>query len=161
MEYIAIIETKEKNDFDHLTLGELLNQSREKLEIEIKEVANFLKVRPNDIKLLENNDIEKIAKNIYIPGLIKSYGKYLKINNKIINEKIQELSLRSNIEVKKHTLINLGDDRSLSPSKNFFYNSMIAFVILSLFFILLFILEHKNELINTKNIISDIQKINN
>jgi cytoskeletal protein RodZ len=161
MEHIAIIETKEKNDFDHLTLGELLNQSREKLEIEIKEVANFLKVRPNDIKLLENNDIEKIAKNIYIPGLIKSYGKYLKINNKIINEKIQELSLRSNIEVKKHTLINLGDDRSLSPSKNFFYNSMIAFVVLSLFFILLFILEHKNELINTKNIISDIQKINN
>ena len=161
MEHITIIETKEKNDFDHLTLGELLNQSREKLEIEIKEVANFLKVRPNDIKLLENNDIEKIAKNIYIPGLIKSYGKYLKINNKIINEKIQELSLRSNIEVKKHTLINLGDDRSLSPSKNFFYNSMIAFVVLSLFFILLFILEHKNELINTKNIISDIQKINN
>ena len=161
MEYTAIIETKEKNDFDHLTLGELLNQNREKLEIEIKEVANFLKVRPNDIKLLENNDIEKIAKNIYIPGLIKSYGKYLKINNKIINEKIQELSLRSNIEVKKHTLINLGDDRSLSPSKNFFYNSMIAFVVLSLFFILLFILEHKNELINTKNIISDIQKINN
>ncbi len=161
MEYTAIIETKEKNDFDHLTLGELLNQSREKLEIEIKEVANFLKVRPNDIKLLENNDIEKIAKNIYIPGLIKSYGKYLKINNKIINEKIQELSLRSNIEVKKHTLINLGDDRNLSPSKNFFYNSMIAFVVLSLFFILLFILEHKNELINTKNIISDIQKINN
>lgn len=161
MEHITIIETKEKNDFDHLTLGELLNQSREKLEIEIKEVANFLKVRPNDIKLLENNDIEKIAKNIYIPGLIKSYGKYLKINNKIINEKIQELSLRSNIEVKKHTLINLGDDRSLSPSKNFFYNSMIAFVVLSFFFILLFILEHKNELINTKNIISDIQKINN
>lgn len=161
MEYTAIIETKEKNDFDHLTLGELLNQNREKLEIEIKEVANFLKVRPNDIKLLENNDIEKIAKNIYIPGLIKSYGKYLKINNKIINEKIQELSLRSNIEVKKHTLINLGDDRNLSPSKNFFYNSMIAFVVLSLFFILLFILEHKNELINTKNIISDIQKINN
>ena len=161
MEYTAIIETKEKNDFDHLTLGELLNQNREKLEIEIKEVANFLKVRPNDIKLLENNDIEKIAKNIYIPGLIKSYGKYLKINNKIINEKIQELSLRSNIEVKKHTLINLGDDRSLSPSKNFFYNSMIAFVVLSLFFILLFILEHKNELINTKNIISDIKKINN
>ncbi len=161
MEYTAIIEIKEKNDFDHLTLGELLNQNREKLEIEIKEVANFLKVRPNDIKLLENNDIEKIAKNIYIPGLIKSYGKYLKINNKIINEKIQELSLRSNIEVKKHTLINLGDDRSLSPSKNFFYNSMIAFVVLSLFFILLFILEHKKELINNKNIISDIQKINN
>jgi len=161
MEYTFIVETKEKNDLDQLTMGELLNISREKLGIEIKEVASFLKVRPNDIKLLENNDIEKIAKNIYIPGLIKSYGKYLKINNKLINEKIQELSLRSNIEVKKHTLINLGDDRNLSPSKNFFYNSMFAFFILSLFFILLFMLEHKKELINTENIISDIQKINN
>lgn len=161
MEHITIIETKEKNDFDHLTLGELLNQSREKLEIEIKEVANFLKVRPNDIKLLENNDIEKIAKNIYIPGLIKSYGKYLKINNKIINEKIQELSLRSNVEVKKHTLINIGKDQELSPNKEVFFNVAILCIILLIFFIIFFSLENKNELINTKNIIFEIEKINN
>jgi cytoskeletal protein RodZ len=161
MENADIINKNNNNDFDQLTLGDLLRLSREKAEIDIKEIATFLKVRSSDIKLLENNDIEKIAKNIYIPGLIKSYGKYLKINSKIINEKIQELSLRSNIEVKKHTLINLGDDRNLSPSKNLYFNSVVMFVTLLLFLIIFFSLEHKKEIINTKNIISDIQKINN
>ena len=161
MENADINNKNNNNDFDQLTLGDLLRLTREKAEIDIKEIATFLKVRSSDIKLLENNDIEKIAKNIYIPGLIKSYGKYLKINSKIINEKIQELSLRSNIEVKKHTLINLGDDRNLSPSKNLYFNSVVMFVTLLLFLIIFFSLEHKKEIINTKNIISDIQKINN
>lgn len=161
MEYIELINKDKSNDFEQLTLGELLHLSREKAEIDIVQVANFLKVRSNDIKLLENNDIEKIAKNIYIPGLIKSYGKYLKINSKIINEKIQELSLRSNIDIKKHMLLNVGGSKNLSPSKEIFFNSLVASIILFLFLIIFFSLERKNDLINTKNIISDIQKINN
>ena len=161
MEYITLINKDDNNDFEQLSLGELLRLSREKAKIDIMQVANFLKVRSGDINLLENNDIEKIAKNIYIPGLIKSYGKYLKINTKIINEKIQELSLRSNIDVKKHMLLNVGDSKNLSPSKEIFFNSLVASVILFLFFIIFFSLERKNDLINTENIISDIQKINN
>ena len=155
MEYITLINKDANNDFEQLSLGELLRLSREKAKIDIIEVANFLKVRSSDIKLLENNDIEKIAKNIYIPGLVNSYGKYLKINTKIINEKIQELSLRSNIDIKKHMLLNVGDSKNLSPSKEIFFNSLVASVIL------FFSLDRKNDLINTENIISDIQKINN
>ena len=120
-----------------------------------------MKVRPSEIKLLENNDIEKIAKSVYIPGLVKSYGKYLNINAKIINEKIQELSLRSNVEVKKHTLINIGKDQELSPSNEIFFNITILCTILFIFFSIFFSLENKNELINTKNIIFEIEKINN
>ena len=161
MQNNSIIEKKITHDFDQLSLGELLRINRENLDIEIKEIANFLKVRPSDIALLENNDIEKIAKNIYIPGLIKSYGKYLKISAKIIDAKIQELSLRSNVEVKKHTLLNIGDNKELSPSKEFFYNSLVISTILFLFFMIFFSLERKNTLINTDNIISEIQKINN
>jgi cytoskeletal protein RodZ len=161
MENNSIIEKNITHDFEQLTLGELLKINREKLNIKIEEIANFLKVRTRDIALLENNDIEKIAKNIYIPGLIKSYGKHLKISVKIIDAKIQELSLRSNVEVKKHTLLNIGDNRELSPSKEFFLNSLIISTILFLFFMIFFSLERKNELINTDNIISDTQKINN
>jgi cytoskeletal protein RodZ len=145
MEYITLINKDANNDFEQLTLGELLRLSREKAEIDIIEVANFLKVRSSDIKLLEDNDIEKIAKNIYIPGLIKSYGKYLKINTKIINEKIQELSLRSNIDVKKHMLLNVGDSKNLSPSKEIFFNSLVASIILFLFFIIFFSLEQDRK----------------
>lgn len=161
MEQNSIIEKNISYDFEQLTIGELLKINREKLNIKIEEIANFLKVRTRDIALLENNDIEKIAKNIYIPGLIKSYGKHLKISVKIIDAKIQELSLRSNVEVKKHTLLNIGDNKELSPSKEFFLNSLIISTILFLFFMIFFSLERKNELINTDNIISDTQKINN
>lgn len=158
MENIII---KEENNLEQLSLGELLKKSRESLNIKIQEVSNFLKVRPSEIKLLENNDIEKIAKSVYIPGLVKSYGKYLNINAKIINEKIQELSLRSNVEVKKHTLINIGKDQELSPSNEIFFNITILCTILFIFFSIFFSLENKNELINTKNIIFEIEKINN
>ncbi len=158
MENIII---KEENNLEQLSLGELLKKSREALNIKIQEVSSFLKVRPSEIKLLENNDIEKIAKSIYIPGLVKSYGKYLNINTKIINEKIQELSLRSNVEVKKHTLINIGKDQELSPSKEIFFNIAIFCTISFIFFSIFFSLENKNELINTKNIIFEIEKINN
>jgi cytoskeletal protein RodZ len=161
MEHDSIIKKNITHDLDQLTLGELLRINRENLNIKIEEIANFLKVRTSDIALLENNDIEKIAKNIYIPGLIKSYGKYLKISAKIIDEKIQELSLRSNVEVKKHTLLNIGDNKELSPSKEFFFNSLVISTILFLFFVIFFSIERKNELINTDKIISEIQKINN
>ena len=161
MEHTSIIEKNIIHDFEQLTLGELLRINRENLNIKIEEIANFLKVRASDIALLENNDMEKIAKNIYIPGLIKSYGKYLKISVKIIDTKIQELSLRSNVEVKKHTLLNIGDNKELSPNKEFFFNSLVISTILFLFFVIFFSLERKNELINTDNIISEIQKINN
>ena len=161
MEQNSIIEKNISYDFEQLTIGELLKINREKLNIKIEEIANFLKVRTRDIALLENNDIEKIAKNIYIPGLIKSYGKHLKISAKIIDIKIQELSLRSNVEVKKHILLNIGDSRELSPNKEIFFNSLIISTILFLFFVIFFSFERKNELINTDNIISEIQKINN
>ena len=161
MKHNSIIEKNITHDFEQLTLGELLRINRENLNIKIEEIANFLKVRTRDIALLENNDIEKIAKNIYIPGLIKSYGKHLKISVKIIDTKIQELSLRSNVEIKKHTLLNIGDNKELSPSKEFFFNSLVISTILFLFFMIFFSLERKNELINTDNIISEIQKINN
>ena len=64
MEHDSIIKKNITHDFDQLTLGELMRINRENLNIKIEEIANFLKVRTSDIALLENNDIEKIAKNM-------------------------------------------------------------------------------------------------
>ena len=65
MEHASIIKKNISHDFEQLTLGDLLRINRENLNIKIEEIANFLKVRISDIALLENNDIEKIAKNIW------------------------------------------------------------------------------------------------
>jgi cytoskeletal protein RodZ len=148
------------NEIENLSIGEFLKKTREDAGIEINKVANFLKVRANDIKLLEDNDIDKIAKSIYINGLIKSYGKYLKINNNIIEKKIQDLSIKSNLEIKKHLLINVGEDSDLSPSFDLVINILIIAFSLFLIFLMIFsMIENNVNLINTDNIISDIKNI--
>ncbi len=148
------------NEIENLSIGEFLKKTREDAGIEINKVANFLKVRANDIKLLEDNDIDKIAKSIYIHGLIKSYGKYLKINNNIIEKKIQDLSIKSNLEIKKHLLINVGEDSDLSPSFDLVINILIIAFSLFLIFLMIFsMIENNVNLINTDNIISDIKNI--
>lgn len=147
---------------ENFSVGELLKFHREKLGLDIKKIARYLNVKEKDIISLENNDIEKIARNIYVAGLIKSYAKYLKIEIGLIDNKIQELPLRSNIEIKKHTLLNIGDDNELSPSKDLVFNSLIISAILIFIFLIIFSsLENNVALINTDGIISDIQKINN
>lgn len=158
---IKNLENNEINDeFENLSIGEFLKKKREESNLEISKVATFLKVRINDIKLLENNDIDKIAKNIYIVGLIKSYAKFLKINNIIIDKKISDLSIRSNTENKKHMLLNIGDDNELSPSLDLVFNSLVAGLIIFLTFMMIFSsIENNANLINTNNIISDIVKL--
>jgi len=147
---------------ENFSIGDLLKFHREKLGLDIKNIAHYLNVKEKDIKSLENNDIEKIARNIYVAGLIKSYAKFLKIEIELIENKIQELQLRSNIEIKKHTLLNIGDDNELSPSKDLVFNSLIISAILLFIFLIIFSsLENNVALINTDGIISDIQKINN
>lgn len=148
------------NNSENQSIGEFLKICRENSGIEITKVANFLKVRVSDIKSLEENDIDKIAKNIYAKGLIKSYAKYLKINNNIIESKISELSLKSNVDIKKHMFVNIGEYNESSPSNDLVINSLIASTIIFLIFMMIFSsIENNVNSINSENIISDIKKI--
>ncbi len=69
-------------------------------KLTIQDVSNSLKVKEIDIKNLENNHI-KYMQPIYINGLIKSYGKLLKIDDQIIchstknifNQNIKDLTI--------------------------------------------------------------------
>jgi len=162
MDHITIIDQREFQSHEHSTIGELFKNIRQNQNIEIEMVSKFLNVRIKDISYLENNEIEKIEKNIYIAGLIKSYGNYLKINDKIIDAKIQDLGLKSNIENKKYVLLNIGENRDLSPSIELFINSSIAGIIIILsFLIIINSFNIQRNLINSEVIINDIQKINN
>ncbi|MFM8186554.1 MAG: hypothetical protein ACKN9I_06465, partial [Alphaproteobacteria bacterium] len=110
----------------------------------------------------ENNEIDKIEKNIYVVGLIKSYGNFLKINEKIIENKIQDLGLKSNIENKRHTLINIGENRDLSPANELLFNAIIASIFIIIFsLVVINIFNTQRNIISSESIINDIQKINN
>lgn len=162
MDHITIISQREFQDYENLPVGEFLKNIRENQAIEIEKVSKFLKVRIKDINYLENNEIDKIEKNIYIVGLIKSYANFLKVNEKIIENKIQDLGLKSNVENKRHTLINIGENRDLSPANDLLFNAIIASIFIIIFsLVIINIFNTQRNIISSETIISDIQKINN
>lgn len=162
MDHISITSQRESQDYENLPVGEFLKNIRENQAIEIEKVSKFLKVRIKDINYLESNEIDKIEKNIYIVGLIKSYANFLKVNEKIIENKILDLGLKSNVENKRHTLINIGENRDLSPANDLLFNAIIASVFIIIFsLVIINIFNTQRNIISSETIISDIQKINN
>lgn len=162
MDHITVTSQREFQDYENLPVGEFLKNIRENQGIDIEKVSKFLKVRIKDINYLENNEIDKIEKNIYVVGLIKSYGNYLKINEKIIESRIQDLGLKSNTENKRHTLINIGKNRDLSPANDLLFNAIIATMVIIIFsLVMINIFNTQRNIITSETIINDIQKINN
>jgi cytoskeletal protein RodZ len=153
-------DVKNVENVEIKTLGTIYRQKRLDSKIEIAKVSNFLKVRPFDINAVENDEINKISKNIYAPGLIRSYGKFLKIDEKIIEEKIRECAFRSNTENKKHILVNIGEHLALTPKKELLANSIAISIILILSMLLISGVYKKNLIsLPTADILEKIAKI--
>ncbi|GDX36623.1 hypothetical protein LBMAG18_11340 [Alphaproteobacteria bacterium] len=152
-------QNTENKEMD-LCLGEILKFKRQKLGIEIQTACDFLKVKNRDLIAIENNEIEKISKNIYAPGLIKSYAKYLKINQKIIDTKIKEQHFKSNTENKKHILVNIGEHLELTPKKELLINCIVISVIIFLLSLSLFSIKNKHQItLSTEQIVYEIKKL--
>lgn len=141
-----------------VSIGEILKERRQNLKMEISDVSNYLRIKASDIVAIEANEIDRIARHLYAPGLIRSYGKFLKIDEKIIEEKIRNLSLKSNTDNKKHLLINIGENIDLTPDKDSFFNFLLVSILL--FLVLLSIYnsyENKSTLITNENLILELQ----
>ena len=147
--------------YNEENLGYLLRNKREQVKLDILEISKILKVRVIDINFLENNQIENISKNIYIPGFIISYAKILKIEQKLIENKIQELSFRPNIDNKKHILINIGEYKDLNPNKEVIINSSLIFIILFLSTLFYYNYQIKSKsYINHQYLIKELSQVN-
>jgi len=156
------LDYQQNQELASFSLGEIFKKQRISKKIDLAKASEFLKVRVRDLQAIENDEIDKISKNIYTPGLIKSYGKFLKINNNLIQTKIDQINFKSNTENKKHLLINIGEHLALTPKKELLINISIIFFIT--FFFMIFALNlYKKNLLNfpTALIIEDIKKIEN
>lgn len=143
------------------SLGEILREKRCGLKMEIAEISSYLKIKKSDIEAIEEGNLAKITKHLYIPGLIKSYGKFLKIDDKIIEKKIKNLEVKSNSDGKKHKLINIGENLDLTPNKEFFLNSLVisAFLLLTMF-LWYNSSQNKDDLIPNRELIHELQNLN-
>lgn len=143
-------------------LGEILRIKRQDLKMEVLEVSSYLKIKSRDIEAIESGNLSNITKHLYVLGLIHSYAKFLKINEKTIEEKIKFLSIKSNTENKDHQLLNVGEDAKLSPSKDNFFNFLLISILAFLVLLSLFnSCENNGAKITNKNLIKELENIDN
>ncbi|MCD9185239.1 MAG: helix-turn-helix domain-containing protein [Pyrinomonadaceae bacterium] len=72
-----------------LTLGEKLRQAREERGISIAEVAEQTRISPHYLEFIENDDYRTLPGGIFNKGFVKSYAKYVGIDE---NEALQDYS---------------------------------------------------------------------
>lgn len=63
-----------------LTAAEMLRQERERQKITFQQIEKLTKIRKKNLEALERGDWHQFSSKIYIVGMIRSYGKFLKIN---------------------------------------------------------------------------------
>jgi hypothetical protein len=149
-----------RDKFSINSVGEFLRDRRRNLKIEINDVSSFLKVKPHDIEAIEDDDLASITKHLYVPGLIRSYARFLKIDPQTIEENIRLLPIKSNTENKKHQLLNIGENTDLTPNKDSFFNFLLVSILLFLVLLSFYnSIEDKSGLITNKNLISELGKI--
>jgi cytoskeletal protein RodZ len=152
---------EQKKSQDELSLGQLFKAKREFLKIETHEICSTLNIKTRDIEAVENDDTSNLSTHLYIPGLIRSYAKFLKIDPKIIEERIKSLSLKSNTDNKKHLLINIGEHLEITPDRNMFFNMVVVSILFFLVLLSLYnSLENKSDLITNKDIILELENSN-
>lgn len=127
------------------TLGEILAQRRQELNLEIEFIAKELKVKDRDINLIERNELEKLSANLYVSGIIAQYANIIGVDRNIVNLKYKEFERNSNKKKIIHRL-KIDGDVSHSPERELLVGSFVFSVII--IFILLF---YYNYTIKTNN----------
>jgi cytoskeletal protein RodZ len=143
-----------------ISLGKILQQKREDLKLEIKQAATFLNIKEAALLAIENDEINTLQdKRLYAYGLVRSYAKFLKIDEKIIEEQIKLLHFKSNVENKKHLLLNIGEDDKLSPTKDDFFNFLLISILLFLILLSIYSINSSKNSISNQEIISKFEQI--
>ena len=144
------------------SLGKLLHQKRQDLNMEIADIASYLKIKKHDIEAIENEKWNSITNHVYKPGLIRSYAKMLKIDMATIEAKIRELPFESNTKNQKHRLLNIGEEVEITPNRDMFFNFLLISILLFLTLLAIYnASEKKSKLLTNQDLISELEKSQN
>lgn len=141
------------------SLPQLLKEKRLEIKMDLEEVASYLRIKPKDLEIIENNDPSAIN-HLYITGVLRSYAKFLRIEPEVIEEKIKLLSFASNTSNTKHNLVNIGENLDLKPTKDQFINFLMISILLFFISLLLFnIHDDHSDLITIETIVEEMKQI--
>ena len=145
---------------EEISLGRVLKEKRQSLKMDIAEVSSYLRIKFNDIDAIESDDLGRVTAHLYVLGLIRAYARFLKIDPKTIEEKIRLLPIKSNVENRKHQLLNIGESNNLTPDKDSFFNFLLISILLFLTLLLIYNSnEKKGSLITSPDLIQKLENI--
>lgn len=148
---------KQEELYKDMTIGEMLKYAREKMNIDYDFVGAALRVKIKDIIALEEDNANLITSRLYLTGFIKSYAKLVKINEKIVEEKIKKLSIGSNTDKKDHNLL-IEDEDVCKPSSETFFHAILLFIIL---YLILFCFDQfkAKDMVTSETIINELNNL--
>lgn len=141
-------------------LGSIFQSKRLSLQMEIGDASLALRTKVKDVIALEAGNISDIEGYVYIPGLARSYANMLNIPFSQIEELVDLLPVKLNVDDKRYCLLNADKELELSPNYDLVLNSFLIFMLI--FFGLLLFFNYQNNsgaLISDQYLINQLKKI--
>lgn len=93
-----------------LTIGEILKKERHNVKLTLDQVERATKIRKKNLEAIEKNDWKRFPSKTYILGVIKSYGKFLGLDEEKLSaffrrEYGKKDDLRFKRKINKHFLV--------------------------------------------------------
>lgn len=74
-------------------VGDILKNRREELGHDLREISNILKIKYDYLKAIEDGDLGKLPREVYVKGYIREYAEHLRIDPQAaINAYLQQIS---------------------------------------------------------------------
>ncbi len=99
---------------DFQSIGQTLRKCRESQQLSREDVANSLKLALHYIAALENDQYDKLPGNTYTRGYIRSYCGLLKVNPRVLLDRLH-LEPETNIGIASKTNLNVPAQSAMQP----------------------------------------------
>jgi len=72
-------------------LGKLLRHNREQQQLSLGDVSEHLKLPARQVEALENADFSKLPEPVFVRGFLRSYGRYLNLDEAVLNNYLEQI----------------------------------------------------------------------
>lgn len=115
-------------------LGVYLKKNRESKKITLEDIAKETKIQKRYLEAIENDKYDEIPGETYLRGFLRNYSVSIGLNPEIIIEKYDNIKKKA--EEEEIIVEEIKESKKKKKESNLLFNSVIAFLVLIVFFIL-------------------------
>ncbi len=112
------------------TVGRLFREERERRQLSVKDVSKELHIRQLYLSCIEEGRLSELPGYVYVVGFIKSYSRFLELNEE---EMLRQLQLTSqNPVIYPNFMTSIPTKEQQMPSKKVLFGSLTLFFVFAL-----------------------------